>query len=137
MTLSFNDVLFEARPIRPRTMMSIGGEWILLAAGLGLAAAAFLLSACLCGLARRYALRFGFLDRPGGHKGHKAPAPLGGGVAIWLTTMLVLGASGLVVPAGPLCASRGAGEARAGRLRSRRRAPRDPGPGHASSWSWA
>ena len=72
-------------------MMSIGGEWVLVEAGLGLAAAAFLLSVFLCGLARRYAVRFGFLDRPGGHKGHKAPVPLGGGVAIWLTTMTYWG----------------------------------------------
>ena len=77
--------------------MSIGGEWILVEAGLGLAGAAFLLSVFLCGLARKYAVRFGFLDRPGGHKGHKAPVPLGGGVAIWLTTMMVLGVSGLAV----------------------------------------
>jgi UDP-GlcNAc:undecaprenyl-phosphate GlcNAc-1-phosphate transferase len=35
----------------------------------------------------RWAPRLGLLDRPGGHKGHKAPTPLGGGVAIWLTTV--------------------------------------------------
>ncbi|QEH32800.1 WecA-like glycosyltransferase [Aquisphaera giovannonii] len=68
---------------------------ILAAAGLTLAAAAFLLSAIFGLLARRYALRLGFLDRPGGHKGHKAPVPLGGGVAIWLSILLVIGAGGL------------------------------------------
>jgi UDP-GlcNAc:undecaprenyl-phosphate GlcNAc-1-phosphate transferase len=55
-----------------------------------LAASAFLLSAGLCTLARRYAPRWGFVDRPGGHKGHRAPTPLGGGVAIWLTTVSIL-----------------------------------------------
>jgi UDP-GlcNAc:undecaprenyl-phosphate GlcNAc-1-phosphate transferase len=57
------------------------------ALGLALLATAFVMSAALCALARRFALRFGFLDRPGGHKGHAAPIPLGGGVAIWLTTV--------------------------------------------------
>ena len=77
--------------------MSSGSDWVLVRAGLGLAVAAFVLSWLLCALARRYALRFGFLDRPGGHKGHQAPVPLGGGVAIWLATMIVLGACGLAV----------------------------------------
>jgi UDP-GlcNAc:undecaprenyl-phosphate GlcNAc-1-phosphate transferase len=45
-------------------------------------------------------VKFGFLDRPGGHKGHTAPVPLGGGVAIWLTTVLVVGIAGLVMLAG-------------------------------------
>jgi UDP-GlcNAc:undecaprenyl-phosphate/decaprenyl-phosphate GlcNAc-1-phosphate transferase len=80
--------------------MPIGGEWILVEAGLALAGAACLLSVFLCGLARKFAVRFGFLDRPGGHKGHKAPVPLGGGVAIWLTTMIVLGICGLAILAG-------------------------------------
>ena len=49
---------------------------------------AFVLSAGRSrGLARRWAPRFGLIDRPGGHKGHQAPTPLGGGVAIWLTTV--------------------------------------------------
>jgi UDP-GlcNAc:undecaprenyl-phosphate GlcNAc-1-phosphate transferase len=78
-------------------MMSSGGDWVLVEAGLGLAAAAFVLSWLFCAGARRFAPRFGFLDRPGGHKGHQSPVPLGGGVAIWLTTMIVLGASGLAV----------------------------------------
>ncbi len=41
-------------------------------------------------LVRQYAPRLGLLDRPGGHKGHKAPIPFGGGVAIWLATVGVL-----------------------------------------------
>jgi len=35
-------------------------------------------------LVRRKAGRWGFLDRPGGHKGHQRATPLGGGLAIWL-----------------------------------------------------
>jgi UDP-GlcNAc:undecaprenyl-phosphate/decaprenyl-phosphate GlcNAc-1-phosphate transferase len=57
----------------------------------GLVGSAFVLSAILCGLVRRFADKLGFLDRPGGHKGHHAPVALGGGVAIWLTTVLILG----------------------------------------------
>lgn len=40
---------------------------------------------------RRHAQRLGLLDRPGGHKSHVTPTPLGGGIGIWLgviTTML-------------------------------------------------
>src|SRR6516164_4974170 len=80
-------------------MMS-GAEWVLIGVGLFLTCTAFLLSVFFCALARRYAPQLGFLDRPGGHKGHKAPVPLGGGVAIWLATMTVLGACGLAVDVG-------------------------------------
>ena len=120
----------EARPVRPRTMMSIGAERILVEAGVGLAAAAFLLSVFLCGLTRTYAVRFGFLDRPGGHKGHKAPVPLGGGVAIWLTTMTVLGLSGLAVVLGrSRFPRRWQGMSQVPSIA--RGAHRDPGPGHS------
>jgi UDP-GlcNAc:undecaprenyl-phosphate GlcNAc-1-phosphate transferase len=61
--------------------------------GLGLAALAFVLSAIFCLIARRVAPRLGFVDRPGGHKGHRAPTPLGGGVAIWLSIVSILGIS--------------------------------------------
>jgi UDP-GlcNAc:undecaprenyl-phosphate GlcNAc-1-phosphate transferase len=66
---------------------------VLAAVACCLAASAFVLSAVLCAIARRYAPRWGFVDRPGGHKGHRAPTPLGGGLAIWLTiaVLLVLG----------------------------------------------
>ena len=77
--------------------MSSGSDWVLVDTGLGLAVAAFVLSWLFCAVARRYAPRLGFLDRPGGHKGHRRPTPLGGGVAIWLTTVIVLGACGLAV----------------------------------------
>jgi UDP-GlcNAc:undecaprenyl-phosphate GlcNAc-1-phosphate transferase len=60
---------------------------------------AFALSAALCYLARRHASRLGFLDRPGGHKGHGLPTPLGGGVAIWLATVTIVGIGLLAVMA--------------------------------------
>src|SRR6516225_9458885 len=80
--------------------MSGDSHWILAKAGLCLFGSALGLSWIFCALARLFASRFGFLDRPGGHKAHKAPVPLGGGVAIWLATMTVLGASGLAVYVG-------------------------------------
>lgn len=66
---------------------------MLAGAALGLVGTAAVLSAVLCALVIRWAPRLGFLDRPGGHKGHEAPTPLGGGLAIWATTiaMPVLG----------------------------------------------
>ena len=67
--------------------MSDAGLSLFAAVGLGLLATSFALSAGLCALVRRWAERLGFLDRPGGHKGHKTPVPLGGGLAIWLTTV--------------------------------------------------
>src|SRR5262245_47713995 len=44
---------------------------------LGLAASGFALGAVLCGLVRRLAPRWGLIDRPGGHKAHREPTPLG------------------------------------------------------------
>ena len=69
-------------------------------AALGLAGAAFGLCAGLCALAVRWAPRLGFLDRPGGHKGHAAPTPLGGGVAIWATTVGLALLGAVVVESG-------------------------------------
>lgn len=70
--------------------------------GSALVVVPFLISAGLCGLVRRVAPRVGLLDRPGGHKGHKNPTPLGGGVAIWLTLVGVVGVGMLaVLAAGP------------------------------------
>src|SRR3954468_6708930 len=73
---------------------------ILGGAGVGLVGLSFALAAGLCALARRWAPRRGRLDVPGGHKGHKRPTPLGGGVAIWLATMVVLGLGMLAVAFG-------------------------------------
>jgi UDP-GlcNAc:undecaprenyl-phosphate/decaprenyl-phosphate GlcNAc-1-phosphate transferase len=69
--------------------------WI--ATPLSLAAAGFVLSVALCAVARQAAPRVGLVDRPGGHKGHRQPTPLGGGAAIWATTLLILLAGTLVV----------------------------------------
>ena len=74
--------------------MSVSDDAQLAAVGLGLAFLAFALSAGLCGLVRRWAPRLGLVDTPGGRKAHRAPTPLGGGVAIWLTTVLVLAPRG-------------------------------------------
>ena len=61
---------------------------------------AFALSYALGWLARVVAPRVGLVDRPGGRKAHARPTPLGGGVAIWLTTGLVLGAGALAIGLG-------------------------------------
>ncbi len=59
--------------------------------GVALVVASFVLSALLSALARVVAPRFGLVDKPGGRKAHRAPTPLGGGVAIWLTVILMVG----------------------------------------------
>lgn len=71
------------------------------AIGAGLFTVAFLLSLALCALVRLLAPRLGFVDRPGGRKAHKRPTPLGGGLAIWLSVMLVLGAGAALVFGSP------------------------------------
>jgi len=78
-------------------MMRVDESVIFFVVAAGLVALAFGLCAGLCSLARNYAPRWGLVDRPGGHKGHKAPTPLGGGVAIWLTTVIILGIGMLAV----------------------------------------
>jgi UDP-GlcNAc:undecaprenyl-phosphate/decaprenyl-phosphate GlcNAc-1-phosphate transferase len=76
-------------------------DWGWLAgAGIGLAGLSWTLSVFLSSLARRWAPRFGLVDRPGGHKEHRKATPLGGGVAIWLTTVLVLALGALVLGLG-------------------------------------
>lgn len=62
----------------------------------------FALSAVLTCVARRIALRIGFVDHPGGHKSHRAPMPYAGGCAIVATTVLVVMVLVVVVLAGPL-----------------------------------
>jgi len=42
----------------------------------------FVMSAIVTGVVRVWALRVGFVDRPGGHKQHDAPVALGGGIAL-------------------------------------------------------
>src|SRR5690242_12283640 len=75
--------------------------WILAEAGAGLVVAAFVLSALVCEIVRRLAPRVGLVDKPGGRKAHRAPTPLGGGVAIWLTTGLVLAAGAVLLRLNP------------------------------------
>jgi UDP-GlcNAc:undecaprenyl-phosphate GlcNAc-1-phosphate transferase len=75
-------------------------EWIYFLVAGGLVGAAFVLSWALCSAARRLAPRWGLVDRPGGHKGHRLPTPLGGGVAIWLTTVGILLVGVLVIELG-------------------------------------
>jgi len=53
--------------------------------------ATLVLSAVLTALARRTALRIGFVDRPGHHKSHTTPTPYGGGAAIILAGWLTIG----------------------------------------------
>jgi UDP-GlcNAc:undecaprenyl-phosphate GlcNAc-1-phosphate transferase len=55
-------------------------------------------------MAKTIAPKFGLVDKPGGRKAHRAPTPMGGGVAIWLTTvvMVVLGAGVVAVIQGSL-----------------------------------
>jgi UDP-GlcNAc:undecaprenyl-phosphate GlcNAc-1-phosphate transferase len=77
--------------------MSSNEVVVLAAVASGLSVAAFFTCAGLCLLVRQLAPRLGFLDRPGGHKGHLAPTPLGGGVAIWLTTVGILGLAILIM----------------------------------------
>lgn len=52
--------------------------------------ASLLLALVLTSLARRIALRIGFVDRPGGHKSHAEPKPYGGGVAIFFAAWIPL-----------------------------------------------
>lgn len=65
--------------------------------GLGFFLLSFLLSMGLCALVIRFAGKLGFLDRPGGHKGHQSPTPLGGGVAIWLVTVSIPALGALIL----------------------------------------
>ncbi len=57
-------------------------------------------------LIRRWSIAHGFVDRPGGHKGHRAPVALGGGVAVTLAVVMpivvgVWAASELSAPPSP------------------------------------
>ncbi|SIO65767.1 UDP-GlcNAc:undecaprenyl-phosphate GlcNAc-1-phosphate transferase [Singulisphaera sp. GP187] len=72
--------------------------WVVASAGLSLVLLAFALSAWFCALVRQWAPRLGLIDVPAGagHKGHKMPTPLGGGLAIWLATVVVLALGALV-----------------------------------------
>jgi UDP-GlcNAc:undecaprenyl-phosphate GlcNAc-1-phosphate transferase len=60
-------------------------------------AAAFALGTILSAITIRVAPKLGLVDTPGGRKAHKAPTPLGGGVAIWLTVVLCLGMAAILI----------------------------------------
>ncbi|MFO0959492.1 MAG: MraY family glycosyltransferase [Isosphaeraceae bacterium] len=60
-------------------------------------AAAALASTLLCAGMKRFAPLVGLVDKPGGRKAHKAPTPLGGGVAFAAALGLVLLAGWLVL----------------------------------------
>lgn len=62
------------------------------------AAGVMALSGVLTLVARRAALRIGFVDTPGGHKSHREPIPYAGGVAIFLAAWVSL-ASALLLAA--------------------------------------
>lgn len=66
------------------------------AVGVVLVVVAFGLGGFFSSLARKIAPRFGLVDRPGGRKAHQSPTPLGGGVAIWLTTITTVGLAALI-----------------------------------------
>lgn len=68
--------------------------------GLALVVGSFATSALLSALARVVAPKFGLVDNPGGRKAHRAPTPLGGGVAIWLTVVLMAGLGALALGPG-------------------------------------
>ncbi len=68
--------------------------------GVVLVLTSFVLSVSLCAAARILAPRFDLVDRPGGRKAHRAPTPLAGGVAIWLTVVLMLGSGALALGPG-------------------------------------
>ena len=51
----------------------------------------FALSLIAVAIVRAWAIRTGFVDRPGGHKGHERPIALGGGIGIYWAVMLPVG----------------------------------------------
>jgi Fuc2NAc and GlcNAc transferase len=75
--------------------MRLGGETILLGT------VAFLASAALAGLLRRYALAHALLDIPNERSSHSVPTPRGGGLAIAvvvLVGLVILGRAHVLVP---------------------------------------
>ncbi len=68
----------------------------------GAGAAALGLGALLTALAARVAARIGFVDKPGGHKSHRAPTPYGGGSAMFVAAWaLILVGVGLALALPP------------------------------------
>ncbi len=78
-----------------------GSRTVVLAeVGLALVLLTFVLSYSLGWATRVWAPVFGLVDRPGGRKQHGRIVPLGGGVAIWLATALVLVSAALIILSG-------------------------------------
>lgn len=67
----------------------------------GLFLVSFAAAAALVPAARRWAVRYDFLDRPGGHKAHAQPVAYGGGLAVAATVVLVTAAGYAVVFSAP------------------------------------
>jgi UDP-GlcNAc:undecaprenyl-phosphate GlcNAc-1-phosphate transferase len=78
------------------TASPLASPALLLPVAISLIGLAFGLSVLFSNLVRKLAPRVDFVDRPGGHKGHRIPTPLGGGIAIWLTTILILAGGALI-----------------------------------------
>lgn len=68
-------------------------NWILLAA----IVPGFVVSTAAAAIIRRFAPRWGLIDRPGHRKVHTTPTPLGGGLAIWLGVVLPFAAGHLAM----------------------------------------
>ncbi|HEX7446399.1 MAG TPA: MraY family glycosyltransferase [Pirellulales bacterium] len=68
-------------------------NWILLAAMVP----GFVVSTAAAAIIRRFAPRWGLIDRPGHRKVHTTPTPLGGGLAIWLGVVLPFAAGHLAM----------------------------------------
>src|SRR5262245_21433249 len=69
---------------------------ILIVTALLIAGLSFALSAILCAKARRRSLA-GLVAFPGGALGYRVPVSLGGGVAIWQSTLIVLALGALTL----------------------------------------
>ena len=80
--------------------MAVWDMAILAGTGLTLAGLAFALSAALCARVAR-GPSFGLDDFPGGPLRHRIAVPLGGGLAVWLSTVAVLGLGALILEFGP------------------------------------
>lgn len=68
-------------------------SWLLVGAILP----SLVVSLAAAGVVRRFAPRWGLIDRPGHRKVHSTPTPLGGGLAIWLGIALPLAAGHLLL----------------------------------------
>ncbi len=68
--------------------------------GFGLFGTTFVLAILLGRAAIALSPKIGLVDRPGGRKAHASPTPMGGGLAIWTSVVLVLAAGGALAASG-------------------------------------